>query len=271
MTKRVKPTWLAPLQSALLLACLAFARNGAAEAGAAEMMENNFNVSKTKTLVSQQKMVLETEQGQQRVRDMSSRSKLQANGKDLSLLVRFDTPADVQGTTFLQIQNEDKDDDMWIYLPALKKVRRLVSNNKRDSFVGSDFSYGDVLTLRPGLFTHTLKGAETLGGAECYVVESAPKEGGMAEDIGYARKTTWLRKDNFLEVQIQYFDASGTLLKTQTAWSHKRLQDSPPRWIALERKMVNHETGHKTSLSISKTDTEEPVQDEAFTARALEP
>jgi len=259
------------LECIVFLACLAFAPNGLAEMSADEMMEKNFYVTKTKTLVSEEKMILETDQGQQRVRDISTQSKLQADGRNLNLVVRFNSPADVQGTTFLQIQNEDRDDDMWIYLPALKKVRRLVSNNKRDSFVGSDFSYGDILTLRPSLFTHVLKGVETVEGAECFRVESVPREESMAGDIGYAHKTTWLRKDNLLEVQIHYFDEAGVLLKTQTTGEHKLLQSNPPRWIAMNRKMVNHETGHKTSILISKTDTEEPVKDEAFTSRAIEP
>lgn len=235
-----------------------------------EIMQANFFVTKTKTLVSEQKMILENDKGQQRERDINTQSKLQSNGIDLSLVVRFNSPADVQGTTFLQIQNAEQDDDMWIYLPALKKVRRLVSSNKRDSFVGSDFSYGDVLTLRPALFSHILNRSEKLDNIDCYVVESVPSDESMASDIGYTRKVSWLRKDNFLELKIEYYDENNDLIKTQTAGDHKLIQEQPPRWIALKRQMINHQSGHKTLIVLTNIDTEKPIGDEIFTTRAIE-
>lgn len=235
-----------------------------------EMMDANFHVMKVKMLVTEQQMILENDKGQQRVRQMTTYSKLRPSGTELSLVVKFNLPADVQGTTFLQIQNADTDDDMWIYLPALKKTRRLVSANKRDSFVGSDFSYGDVLTLNPKLFRHVLVRSEVYDGVDCFVVESVPNDQSKTDDVGYAKKVSWLRKDNYLEVKVEYFNERHERIKTQTTSDHKLLQAQPPRWIAMKREMVNHEAGHKTIVLIEKTDTDKTVTDSLFTVRAIE-
>jgi len=235
-----------------------------------EMMDANFYVGKVKTLITDQQMILENDKGQQRARHITAYSKLRPSGAELSLVVRFNLPADVQGTTFLEIQNVDSDDDMWIYLPALKKTRRLVSANKRDSFVGSDFSYGDVLTLSPKLFKHTLTGSEVYDSVECFVVESVPNDQSKTDDFGYAKKVTWLRKDNYLEVRVEYFNDRNQRIKTQTTSDHKLLQAQPPRWIAMKREMVNHESGHKTTVLVGKTDTEKELADHLFTVRSIE-
>lgn len=241
-----------------------------AEPSVDEIMEANFHVTKVKTLVTDQHMILENDKGQQRVRNMTTYSKLQPSGAELSLVVRFNLPADVQGTTFLQLQHADDDDDMWIYLPALKKTRRLVSANKHDSFVGSDFSYGDVLTLSPKLFQHALVRSEVYDNVECFVVESAPKDQSKVEDFGYTKKVTWLRKDNYLEAKVEYFNDRNERIKTQTTSEHKLLQAQPPRWIAMKREMLNHESGHKTIVLVEKTDTEQALADNIFTARSID-
>ncbi|TKB91361.1 MAG: outer membrane lipoprotein-sorting protein [Nitrospira sp.] len=201
---------------------------------------------------------------------MTTYSKLRPSGTELSLVVKFNLPVDVQGTTFLQIQNADTDDDMWIYLPALKKTRRLVSANKRDSFVGSDFAYGDVLTLSPKLFQHVLVKSEVYDNVECFVVESVPKDQSKVEDFGYTKKVTWLRKDNYLESRVEYFNDRNERIKTQTTSNHRLLQAQPPRWIAMKREMVNHESGHKTIVLVEKTDTEKELEDNLFTVRSIE-
>lgn len=242
----------------------------AADPSVDELMEANFHLMKVKALVTEQQMILENDKGQQRVRNMTTYSKVRPSGTELNLVVKFNLPADVQGTTFLQLQHADDDDDMWIYLPALKKTRRLVSANKRDSFVGSDFAYGDVLTLSPKLFQHVLLKSEVYDNAECFVIESVPKDQSKVEDFGYAKKITWLRKDNYLESKVEYFNDRHERIKTQTTSEHRRLQAQPPRWIAMKREMLNHESGHKTTVLVGKTDTEKELTDTLFTVRSIE-
>jgi uncharacterized protein len=237
---------------------------------AEEIMRNNFFATKTTSLVTDATMVLINDKGQQRERRILTLSKLQQDGVNLELVVRFDTPVDVRGTTFLQIQHLETDDDMWIFLPALKKTRRLVANNKRDSFVGTDFSYGDILTLKPETFDHALIGSKPMDGHDCYVVDSVPKTAALMNDIGYAKKTSWIRQDNFMEVMVEYYDEGGQLYKTQTTADHKMLEAGPQRWIALRREMVNHQSRHKTIVTFDKTDTSGAIPDDAFTTHAIE-
>jgi outer membrane lipoprotein-sorting protein len=215
-------------------------------------------------------MVLINDKGQKRERKMATTQKLQANGVDSNLLVKFSFPTDIKGTGFLQIEHSDRDDDQWIYLPALKKSRRLVANNKKDSFVGSDFSYGDVSLPKVDLYRHALLRSETVDGHDCYVVESAPANDAVKSNNGYSKKITWVRKDSFLEAKVEYYDLAGRLLKTQLITNHKLVEPDKRRWFALNREMINRQTGHKTVLSFEKVESGVPVPDELFTTRYVE-
>ncbi len=237
---------------------------------ARDVMEKNFFASKTKTLKSEITMSLINDKGQKRERTSETISKLQANGIDSKLLVKFSAPADIKGTGFLQVEHADGDDDLWIYLPALKKSRRLVASNKKDSFVGSDFSYGDVLLPKVDLYTHKLLRSEVLDDHDNYVIESVPKDDVVKQNSGYSKKITWVRKDNFLESKVEYYDISGRLLKTQTTSGHKLVDPAAKCWIAMKREMINHQTGHKTIISFNKVESGITVADDLFSTRYIE-
>jgi outer membrane lipoprotein-sorting protein len=237
---------------------------------ARDMMEKNFFVSRIKSLKSEATMVLVNEKGQTRERKNTTFSVLQPNGIDSKLLVKFSTPTDIKGTAFLQVEHIDGDDDEWIYLPALGKSRRLVANNKKDSFVGSDFSYGDLSLPKVDLFQHRLMDSATIDAQDCYVIESIPKSDSTKADLGYGRKVTWLRKDNFLEVKVEYYDLSGRLLKTQLISNPKLLEPDTQRWVALHREMTNQQTGHRTIFNFDRVESGVAVADDLFTTRYLE-
>lgn len=253
----------------LILGCCA-APAMAADPDAHSIMEKNFYVAKTKAIKSANTMLLINNKGQTRERKTRSISKLQNNGTDSNLLITFDSPADIKGTGFLQIEHSAGDDDIWIYLPALKKSRRLVANNKKDGFVGSDFSYGDILLPKVDLYQHTLLRSEVIDGHDCYVVQSLPKDDTTKRNSGYSKKITWVRKDNFLETKVEYFDLTERLLKTQTASDHKLIEPDTKRWIAQRREMVNHQTGHKTVFTFDRTESGVAIADSVFTTRTLE-
>jgi outer membrane lipoprotein-sorting protein len=240
------------------------------ELSARDMMERNFFVSKIKSLKTASTMLLVNDKGQTRERKSFTFSVLQPNGIDSKFLVKFTSPSDIKGTAFLQIEHIEADDDEWIYLPALGKSRRLVANNKKDSFVGSDFSYGDISLPNVELYEHRLVGSEVIDNHDCYEVESIPKSDTTKTDIGYGRKLTWLRKDNFLETKVEYYDLGNRLLKIQTVTQHKLLEPDTQRWIALRREMVNSQTGHKTVLTFEEVQAPTSVPEDLFTTRYLE-
>ena len=260
------------LSSFAVLALLVSSRVSAEEAtlSARDLMQKNFLAPKIKALKSSGTMALINDKGQIRERHYTTDAVLQPNGIDSKLLVKFSYPTDIKGTAFLQIEHIDADDDEWIYLPALGKSRRLVANNKKDSFVGSDFSYGDVSLPSVDLYEHRLLGSETVGGQDCYKIESTPKTEATKTNSGYSRKITWIRKDSFLEAQVQYYDLSGRLLKTQVVSSPKLIEPGRQRWFALRREMTNQQTGHKTVLNFDSVDASAPIPEDFFTTRYLE-
>lgn len=237
---------------------------------AREIMEKNFFVTKVSALRLDATMVLITDKGQRRERRTTSAVKLQPNGIDSKLLVTFSAPADIRGTGFLQVEHSDGDDDLWIYLPALKKSRRLVANNKRDSFVGSDFAYGDISLPKVDKYNHKLLKTEEIDGAATYVVESIPANEQEKSGSGYSRKVTWVRADNYLEVKVEYYDLAGRLFKTQRLSKHEVVDATKGKWFPREREMVNHQTGHRTTFSVEKLESGIALSDDMFTTRYIE-
>ena len=234
------------------------------------IMEKNFYTAKIKSLSTEGRMTLINDKGQTRERKNTALSKLQSNGIDSRILVKFSTPADIRGTGFLQIEHSDGEDDLWIYLPALKKSRRLVANNKKDSFVGSDFSYGDISLPKVDQYQHTLLRQEVLDQRPCYVIESVPVNDTIKANSGYSKKITWVRTDTFLEARVEYYDIAERLLKTQITNDHQQLESNPPRWFAKYREMSHHQTGHKTILRFDKVTADVQTPDAFFTTRYIE-
>jgi hypothetical protein len=240
-----------------------------ADLSARDIMEKNFFATKVTSLRVETTMVLVTDRGQRRERATSGLVKLQPNGVDSKLVVKFSTPPDIKGTGVLQIEHSESDDDLWIYLPALKKSRRLVANNKKDSFAGSDFSYGDITLPKVDQYRHTLQRSEKLDEHDCYVVESVPATDTVKANSGYSKKITWVRTDNFVENKVEYYDLAGRLLKTQRAGRHQLVEPGKDRWFVMHREMTNHQSGHRTTITASKA-VAAAIPDDSFTTRYLE-
>ena len=261
--------WRAAAMVALTVCGMTMATR-AADLSARDIMEKNFFVTKVSSLQLESTMTLINDKGQQRERRSTGLIKLQPNGVDSKLVVRFSTPADIKGTSFLQVEHIDGDDDLWIYLPALKKSRRLVASNKKDSFVGSDFSYGDISLPRVDQYRHTLLRTDNVDGFDCHVVESVPANDTVRANSGYSKKVTWVRSDNFVETKVEYYDLAGRLWKTQKVSRHELVEPQKARWFPLRREMTNHQNGHRTVISMGKVTPGVAVSDETFTTRYIE-
>jgi predicted RND superfamily exporter protein len=250
--------------------CLFPASVGGAEPSAREIMEKTFIVSKVSDSIAEATFTLTSKSGQERIRRTSATTKLQSNGIDTMQLVRFMYPPDVKGTATLIIEHDDKDDDIWIYLPALKKIRRLAAANKKDSFLGTDFSYGDVIGHKVDEWEHRLIKESTVDGRPCYLVESIPKTEAVRSNTGYSKRANWILKDSFVAVKNEFWDLSGARLKTATFKDIKLVDPVRNRWQPMLLHAVNHQTGHQTIIRFETFKADQGVKDELFTPRYLE-
>jgi uncharacterized protein len=235
-----------------------------------DIMRKNFVVSKVSDSTSESKFRLINSSGQERVRETKGSTKLIAGTTDNQRLVKFLSPSDVKGTKTLLIEHTGKEDDIWIFLPALKKVRRLVSNQKRDSFVGTDFSYGDVIGHRVDDWKHTLVREEKLEGKDCFVIESLPKTPAVTENSGYSKRVGWIEKTSFVALKGEIYDPAGLLLKKVTAGQVEKVDAKNDKWQPMRLEAENVQTGHKTVIEFSNFKAGVGVKDDEFTSRSLE-
>lgn len=242
----------------------------AADVDLIQIMQKNFVVSKVYDSVADATFTLINKTGQERVRKTFGTTKLEENGIDNMRMTRFLSPPDVKGTVSLLIEHADKDDDIWIYLPALKKVRRLVSNNKKDSFVGTDFSYADVIGYKVGEWNYKLLKEELVEGQPCYVIEALPKSDAVKTSNGYSKRIGWIRKDNLMAVKMDFWDETGQLLKTSTYTDIQLVDKMRGKWQAMRLEASNVQTGHRTVIKFDNFKANQQVKDEFFTARYME-
>jgi hypothetical protein len=236
---------------------------------AREIMTKNSRSGNVPEWQSMSRMTLADSKGKERVRTGRSSNRLQKNGVYYDRLYRYYTPQDIQGTAVLVLEHA-QDDDMWIYLPAMKKTRRIAAGNKRDSFVGSDFSYGDVVSAKVEDYDHLLQAKEKLEGVDCYKIVSTAKSEKIKRDSGYSKKISWIRSDSYFEKKIEYYDEAGDLLKTQLISDLFQPQGGNGKWIAMKREMRNHQTKHKTTIAFDKIESARGLRDELFSVRSLE-
>lgn len=264
--------------TAALFAGLAFSttlglvprESDAADLSADEIAQHSYEHNKFIDSVGDATFKLINKSGQERVRKTFGTSKLKPNGIDSMRMTRFLTPTDVKGTVTLMSENVDKDDDIWVYLPALKKVRRLVSNNKKDSFVGTDFSYGDVIGHRPSEWTHKILKEDTVEDKAVWVLESLPKSDAIKSNSGYSKRIAWIDKVSFVPLKGEFYDESGQLLKTSTFSDVQLMDKERNRWQAMKLEANNVQTGHKTLILFENLKVNQGVKEEFFTTRYME-
>lgn len=183
------------------------------------------------------------------------------NGQ-LQSVVRFRSPQDVAGTAFLMVERDKGESEQHIYLPGLKRTRRIVGREREGSFMGSDFSYADFERSDTRTAKHKRLPDEDIGGVKTYVIESTPAKGSV-----YSKIETWIRQDNSLPLRIRFYDKGGNLLKT---FYTKRIKTMEGRPVIVEAQMVNTQSKHSTELVLDNLKPRKDLPDAAFTPTALE-
>lgn len=188
-------------------------------------------------------MTLRNKQGKESKRLIRSKT-LEVQGDGDKSLSIFDTPQDVKGTAFLSFSHKIGDDEQWLYLPALKRVKRINSRNKSGSFMGSEFSYEDIASQEIEKYTYKYLREEEYQGQLCFVCESYPVD---TKNSGYTKRISWIDSTEYRLQKVEFYDRKQSLLKTLTVDGYRRYLDK--YWRAGSMNMVNHQTGKSTTLT----------------------
>ena len=205
-------------------------------------------------------MTLISAGGDKRLRDLTMLRR-NGTGGEQQYFIYFHQPGDVRGMTFLVLKYPRRDDDRWLFMPALNLVRRIAARDSAQSFVGSDFTYEHVSGRDPESDRHTLRGEEQRRGKACYVVESQAQA--AAE---YSRKVAWIDKATWLPVEEEYYDVRGELFKVFTA---EEVRDVGGHPTITRRTMKNVKTGHRTDVVFADVAYDVGIDAEIFSERYL--
>jgi outer membrane lipoprotein-sorting protein len=208
------------------------------------------------------KMTLVAKDGGKRERAMEILARRVDNR--VQTVVRFQNPPDVAGTAFLLLEQKDGATDQYIYLPGLRRTRRIVGREREGSFMGSDFTYAELRRVDTTGAQHKRLADEKVGETPTAVVESTPKKDAKSP---YAKVVTWVRSTDFVPMRTKFFDTKGQLLKTLYARRIGKLEGKP---VVLEARMENAQTGSSTLLVIDAIERQASLPDSAFTPTALE-
>lgn len=208
-------------------------------------------------------MILYNARGEKTERKMRSKAlEVQSDG-DKALTV-FDQPRDVKGTAFLIFSKIQGPDDQWMYLPALKRVKRISSSNKSGPFMGSEFAYEDMASFELEKFSFKYTGDATFANRPMYLIEQVPTD----KHSGYSKQKVWLDKERYVPYKVEYYDRKGSLLKTLELSDYQQYEDK--YWRSLKLDMVNNQTGKRTELITHSIDFKTGLNDRDFNKASLQ-
>lgn len=226
-----------------------------------QVMQSVYDLPSGKDTQAELMMVLKNKQGEKRVRELKQYI-AEEDGMEKKIMY-FVSPADVKGTSFMNWSyTSGKEDDQWIYLPALKRTKRIASGSKGDYFMGSDFTYDDLGERHPDEDLHQLLREETVDGKVCYVVESKPKTTGHM----YSKTITWVMKDSYIGLKREFYDPNAKLLKVLTVKNYQKVNGI---WVIMETEMKNVLKNHSTTISLRNVKINQGVPASRFTERSM--
>ncbi|MCD4819357.1 MAG: outer membrane lipoprotein-sorting protein [Candidatus Cloacimonetes bacterium] len=237
---------------------------------AKQIADKSFEVTKLAGSEAVSTMTIIDSKGRERLRKIAQVTKLYNNGETEKKLIRFISPADVKGTGLLTYDYKDKDDDMWLYMPALRKTRRIISSEKSKSFMGSEFSYADINPPTLDDFNYTDLGEEDVNGTICYKIEMIPRDEDIADEIGFSKRISFIGKEDFVIRKAIYYDLDGELLKVLEVKEIKELDEKNHKYRPIYMIMVNKQNDRKSILKVDEIQFNPDIKDDYFTTRYLE-
>lgn len=212
--------------------------------------------------IADMNMTLKNKMGDTSTRKIRIRA-LEVEGDGDKSMSIFDEPADVKGTAMLTFSHGLKPDDQWLYLPAIKRVKRISSRNKSGPFMGSEFAFEDLSSQEVEKYSYKYLRDESCGEFQCYVIERFP----AYEFSGYKRQVVWLDKEAYRMLQIDFYDRKDEALKTLKSSNYQQYLDH--YWRAGNMEMVNHQNGKSTQLEWRNYKFKTGLQDDDFNSQTL--
>ncbi len=221
-------------------------------------------------VIAEEEMILIDKRGKQRVRKIINYRK--DYGEDTHSILFFQEPADVRNTSFLTLDYDDeaKDDDQWLYLPALKKVKRIASSDKDGAFMGSDFTYGDMTKRELSKFDFELAGEKVVDGHKTWVIISTPISDEVIDEYGYTKAKAFVRQDIYMVIQGISLWKKGKKVKQMKI---QKLEEIDGIWTAREitmKTMKNKKIVHQTLLKTKSIKYNQQLEENMFTTRRME-
>jgi len=215
------------------------------------------------------KMQLIDRRGKQRERITQSLRKYY--GKEKRQVIFYLEPSNIRGTAFLVFDYPEngKDNDQWLYLPALRKTRRISAANRGDYFLGTDMTYEDINLgnkLSVEDYDYRYLKTEMVDGQESYMIEGIPIDAKTAKELGYSKAQVWVDLKNAMIRKAEYWDIAGNHLKTLQVSDIRKVDGI---WTGHKLEIQNHKTGHKTIFTFSDVEYSSAVPDDVFTEEAL--
>jgi outer membrane lipoprotein-sorting protein len=226
-------------------------------AQAADAYDNGFT-----DFTANMTMILRSKTGKTSTRNIRVKTFEVEGDGDKSLSI-FDEPADVKGTAMLTYSHGLEADDQWLYLPALKKVKRINSRNKSGPFMGSTFAFEDLSSQEVEKYSYKFLREEACGEWQCYVIERTPEY----KYSGYTRQVTWLDKEAYRVVKVEFYDRKKALLKTLITSDFNQYMGH--YWRPGKMDMVNHLTGKGTLLEWTDYQFQTGLTDRDFRSQSL--
>jgi len=246
----------------LVLGLLSYSLANAQELTGKDVMLKSKNREKAKTSSYKIEMTLVNSRGSKRVREVSAYKK--DYGEEEKSVMVFLKPADVKGVGYLSVSydKEGKNDDRWLYMPSLKKTRRITGSSSGDDFMGTDFTYDDMSGHEVEDYDYTLQADADVNGKKCWNVVCIPKV-----KSNYSKYITWVDQLSCIPIKAEFYDKQGKLLKVMEVQSLKKIDGF---WTVEKVQMENIQKKHKTVIETKKIEYNRDVKDDLFRVSTLE-
>ncbi len=236
---------------------------------AISIMQTARNKTKISGLMTTSTLIIRDAKQRERIRKTAMASKAYS-GDIEKRIIRFIEPADVKGMGMLIVDHNVQDDDMWVYIPANRQSRRIVSSEKSKSFMGSEFSNADMSAPNLNDFHYQLLGDDMINNQACWKIEIRPINTKKEDEYGFLRKITWINKADNMMTKSEYYDFDNELHKTLNVLAYKEMDPINHKFIITNMKINNFQNGRSSDMFMDQVEFSQNIPDKYFTISYLE-